>query len=114
MKLKEIKEIVEKVRNDFEQQNIDYNLLGRLYNEYEPMKGLDSFINTSRKIFPHLNCGLTTVYLKSILKQGEIVNGKYENQNHTFLKIEDLIIDITADQFNGSKVYVGKMKKPWS
>jgi len=47
--------------------------------------------------------------------EGEIVQGKYQNENHTFLMLEDnQIVDITADQYGGPKVYVGDLKLPWS
>jgi hypothetical protein len=70
------------------------------------------------KIFPKGNCEITTVYLQSQLKTGEIINGSYllENgqlEDHSFLKVGEEIIDITADQFGGPTIYVGPLTFPW-
>ena len=56
------------------------------------MKDVDSFVNKSKELFPKLNCGLTTVYLKRVLGEGEIIQGKYKDENHTFLLIDKEII----------------------
>ena len=66
-------------------------------------------------MFPNLNCGLATVYLRKLFSDGKIVNGKYQNKNHTFLLLEDsVVVDITSDQYGGPKVYVGLLQSPWS
>ena len=66
-------------------------------------------------MFPNLNCGLATVYLRKLFSDGRIVNGKYKDNNHTFLLLEDsVVVDITSDQYGGPKVYVGPLQSPWS
>lgn len=56
-----------------------------------------------------------TVYLNHLFSAGEIVNGKFKGNNHTFLLLDqNIVVDITADQYGGPRVYVGEMKLPWS
>ena len=105
---------IKKVRMDFENRRIDVNRLKRLYQEYNPIDNIQLFISSAKKMFPHLNCGLASVYLKSLFPNSKIINGKFNGHNHTFLKINDVIIDITSDQYDGPKVYVGELKQPWS
>ncbi len=82
--------------------------------EYNPLEDIGSFIKRSRKLFPRLNCGLATLYLREILEDGTVVQGKYNGKNHTFLLIDgNTVVDITADQYGGPKVYVGPLRKPW-
>ena len=110
--LVDIQSIVEKARRDFENKDLDIELLKKLYQEYNPLDAIDEFIQTALAQFPKLNCGLASVYLKHLLG-GEIIKGTYENEPHTFLKIENTIIDVTADQYGGQKVYIGNVAKPW-
>ena len=115
MNVEELELAAGKIREDFEKQNINYNLLKELYLRDNSIGDIDSFIEESKKVFPKLNCGLASVYLKEKLKVGEVVKGKYKEANHTFLLIdEEIIVDITADQFGGQKVYVGPVIYPWS
>lgn len=100
------------MRKDFEKKLISKNILKRLYEEYNPQVNSNKFVTEAEKIFPKLNCGLTSVYLKNLLG-GKIVQGKYKRHNHTFLLLQGNIIDITADQYDGPKIYVGKLKSPW-
>lgn len=108
----EIQDLARDVRKKFELGLIPKEILVKLYSEYNPKVEAVTFVNEAETIFPSLNCGLTSVYLQEVLG-GKIVHGKYGNQNHTFLKYQDTIVDITADQFGGPKVYVGKLKSPW-
>jgi len=64
-------------------------------------------------LFPKLNCGIASLYIQYKLKHGTIVQGFYNNIPHTFFLLGDNIIDITADQFGGPKIYTGKLKEPW-
>ncbi|HIH42796.1 TPA: hypothetical protein HA246_04075 [Candidatus Woesearchaeota archaeon] len=118
LQLNEIKKIAYSARKKFETDKIPINKLKKLYLAYNKMPNIKKFLLQAKKLFPKLNCGLATVYLKYMLGSGKIVNGKYKNNNHTFLllanKQNKLIIDITADQYEGPKVYVGRIKKPWS
>ncbi len=102
-----------KVRKQFESGEIEISRLAELYSEYNPTNGVENFVKKAINIFPSLNCGLACVYLKDILKEGEIINGKYGEHNHTFLMVDEQVIDITADQYGGPKVYVGPLKSPW-
>ena len=102
------------VRNQFERGEVDKQLLRRLYQTYRPVKQIDLFLKRAPNLFPRLNCGLASVYLRHILRDGKIVNGYYGKNKHTFLLLDDnLVVDITADQYRGPKVYLGPLKAPW-
>ena len=109
--------IAEAARKEFETGSISESVLARLYLDYNPnlfiFLKINDFLNTARRIFPAGNCGLATVYLKYRLNQGKIIDGLYGEEDHTFLMIKKNVIDITADQFGGPRVYVGEMKDPW-
>lgn len=114
-KIPKIQNTAERVRKKFEEKGIPKEELVELYSTYNRKVNGDTFIAEAERVFPKLNCGLATVYLQKILGEGEIVRGKYQNENHTFLILEDnQIVDITADQYGGSRVYVGDLKPPWS
>ena len=102
-------------RKIFEQRKTDKKILKESYLEYNPIENVDGFIEKSETLFPKLNCGLASVYLKKMLGVGDIVKGSYENQKHTFLLVnKKVVVDITADQFGGPEVYVGSLISPWS
>jgi hypothetical protein len=101
-------------RGQFNEHTLQRDLLKKLYKNYNPDVETESFIDKAAQIFPNLNCGIASVYLKHVLKKGKIVQGSYGSQNHTFLLIDKTIIDITADQYGGPSVYVGPLKYPWS
>ena len=114
MDLSSVKQIACKVRADFEARRIDEDRLKQLYQQYNPLEDIDSFMRSAREMFPNLNCGLATVYMRSLFPDGKIVNGKYQDNNHTFLLLQDLIVvDITSDQYGGPKVHVGPIQSPW-
>jgi hypothetical protein len=115
MNLEEITAIASKVRREFEQKKIPRNKLKGIYLSYNPsIEDINYFVSDAERLFPNLNCGLASVYLKFVLGFGEIVKGSYSGIGHTFLLIQDNnIIDVTADQFGGPKVYVGQLKDPW-
>jgi hypothetical protein len=103
------------VRSAFERQTIDVDMLKLLYQQYNPLEDIDAFFEKAAKLFPALNCGIASVYLVSHMGIGTVVRGMYQKQRHTFVKLdEDTILDITADQFGGPKVYVGPVQDPWS
>ncbi len=115
MNLEEIRTIAEKVREEFEKRRVSDDLIKRLYIEYNPIPNVESFLKQAKNLFPILNCGIASVYLKRRIKDSKIVQGKYKDNNHTFLITEEnLIVDITSDQYGGPKVYVGPIKIPWS
>jgi len=105
---------IQSVRLDFEAGRVDRKLLARLYRPYADVGDVDQFVNDASRSFPEGNCGLASLYLRHLLKMGDIVQGRYGPHSHTFLKIGDDIIDITADQFGGPRTYVGLIMKPWS
>ncbi len=107
------------VRNEFEKGNVSRNLLKRMYAEYNftlSDSNLDSFLRNAEKSFPRGNCGLASLYLIHILGEGKVVRGKFKGNNHTFSTFNkgEFIADITADQFDGPRIYVGPLVKPWS
>lgn len=110
-----IEQIAYEARAGFEDRRVDENELKQLYQQYNPIDDIDSFIKRAKEMFPNLNCGLVTVYLRHLFSDGRIVNGKYKDNNHTFLLLENLVVvDITSDQYGGPKVYVGPLQSPWS
>ena len=103
------------VREMFENRDISLSKLIELYQQYNSLNNTEEFVKKSSELFPKLNCGLASLYVRDVLKQGEVVMGKYGNERHTFLLLNDgIIVDITADQYDGPKVYVGPLRKPWS
>ncbi len=114
MELEKIKKIAKKVREKFERGNISKELIKKLYIEYRLIQNVDSFFKRADQLFPNLNCGIASVYLKRKIKDSKIVQGKYKDNNHTFIITQDnLIVDITSDQYGGPKIYVGPIKSPW-
>lgn len=108
-------EVVAEARASFESATIPNSELEHLYSSYAEIDDVASFISRSKSLFPALNCGLASVYLKYKLGRGLIVQGTYDGHSHTFLVYDhDTIIDITADQYGGPAVYVGPLCSPWS
>lgn len=103
---------VRQTRKQFEMGLINRKQLIELYREYTDVGDTGQFVNKAKDIFPHGNCGLTSLYLKTELG-GEVIQGKYGEHDHTFLFVDDAVVDITADQFGGPKVYVGPLQSPW-
>ena len=101
-----------KIRKQFEEGSVDQELLAQLYREYADVGDTLGFVAKAKDIFPHGNCGLASLHLKKELG-GEIVQGTYGKHEHTFLLVDDTVIDITTDQFGGPKVYVGPLRSPW-
>ena len=108
-----IQAVAERVRMEFNYKKISKGKLSALYFTYNPEVQGDMFVLEAEKIFPKLNCGLTSVYLRNILG-GKVIQGKYDKYRHTFLMVGKQVIDITADQYGGPEVYVGKLKSPWT
>jgi hypothetical protein len=111
-----ILQIAIEARTDFERGSISRSLLRGIYLAYNPDVEIEEFLTEAASMFPRLNCGLATAYVRHRLGgAGEIVNGAYSGANHTFLALGTLAIaDITADQFGGPAVYVGSLTSPWS
>lgn len=105
--------VVFEARKEFEAGLIDQELLADLYAGYADVGNTPRFVTQARKLFPDGNCGLATLYLQKKLG-GKIVQGTYMKHNHTFLLVDDSVVDITADQYGGPKVYIGPLRSPWS
>lgn len=103
---------IKQTRKQFEMGLTDRKKLIGLYREYTDVGDTEQFIKKARDIFPQGNCGLASLYLKTKLG-GEVIQGRYGKHNHTFLLIDDTVVDITADQFGGPKVYTGPLQSPW-
>lgn len=110
-----ILETAMRIRKSFEDGSVYTSQLGRDYLEYNPsLEDIDSFLSEAKKMFPKLNCGLATVVLRREIGFGEIVNGYYGQEKHTFLQMSPTeIVCITSDQYGGPPVYVGEIKPPW-
>lgn len=111
-----LEETVNKVRIDFETKAVPTKILETLYLIYNPLVGdIRTFVLTALEQFPRLYCGLASVYLAEKLSQGEVIQGKYGDHDHTFIHLgNDMIIDITADQYGGPKIYIGPLQSPWA
>ncbi len=89
-----MKTIATSVRKKFEKGSVDKKELKKFYLDYNFIENIDDFIDTAQEMFPKLNCGLASVYLKGLFNCGDVVNGFYKNQGHTFLLINKMVIDI--------------------
>lgn len=101
--------MVSEIRQEFEDRTYNKTLLKGLYLTYNPDVEFNSFLEKAEEIFPKGNCGLTAVYLREKLGGGEVIKSFYNGQPHTFLLFEGKVIDITADQFGGPRVYIGDL-----
>ncbi len=111
----ELQSVADDARRAFETKSVDEALLAELYGAYADVGDTALFVKRALGSFPHLSCGLATVYVRHRLGAGTVVQGKYGKEDHTFLRMEDgTVIDITADQYGGPKTYVGKIAPPWS
>jgi hypothetical protein len=103
------------VRRVFELRQCDRRLLAELYGRYNPVPDIRGFIERALAMFPKLCCGLAIIYLRHRLGGwGVACQGFYRTIPHTVLAADDLLIDITADQFGGPAVYVGPVLYPWT
>lgn len=104
----------EETRKQFELGLVSKELLKYLYGSFNPKSNPDEFIPRALEIFPKLNCGISCLYLQHLLQKGIMINGSFGHYSHCFLVVDDQVMDITADQYGGPRVYVGPLKKPWS
>lgn len=110
----EIIEMAYSARRLFKTGSVYDQKLMDLYCQYSPIQDLCVFFSRAKHLFPRLNCGISSVYLKHRLGIGEIIRGAYQGQGHTFLLLDGkTVVDITADQFGGPPVYVGPLCFPW-
>ncbi len=97
MKKSKMKEIALKVRRSFEQKEFEYERIQKEYERYGQIKDINLFFRKAKGLFPNVHCGITSLYIQKLLGTGKIVQGKYSLENHTFLLVDQTIIDITAD-----------------
>lgn len=102
------------IRQEFENRSISDSILADLYAKYSDIEDTGLFVRKAKEMFPRGNCGLASLYLKKILGMGKLIQGKYGSEPHTYLSIGEDIIDITADQYGGPKVYIGPLIAPWT
>lgn len=110
-----IKRTAGRARQELEKKRVDREFLKEIYRRYADVPDVELFVQRAEEMFPNLNCGLASVYLQHRLGEGEVVQGKYDQHDHTFLLLADgTTVDITADQYGGPKVYCGPLRQPWS
>ena len=100
-------------RQAFEAGLFDVAVARLAYRAYAPGLDIDLFLARSHALFPALNCGLCSAYLRAVLQRGSIRRGYYDGEPHTVLMVGSTVIDVTADQFGGPAVYVGPERPPW-
>lgn len=106
--------LAESVRHDFEQGIIDRELLTRICNGYKATDSIQEFIQEASECFPYGNQIIASLYIREKVG-GTVTEGTFNSEPHAFLMLKDKrIIDITADQYGGPKVYVGPLVHPWS
>jgi len=105
--------VAAEVRSAFVRRQVDRALLARLYEAYQPIPDVESFVARALCMFPNLCCGLASVALRERLPEATITRGAYAGARHTFVLARGLVVDVTADQFGGPPVYVGPPVWPW-
>ena len=116
---REVLDAAHMVRGQFETRTYNWERIRKRYAAYA---GYELDRGEAESLWPMYNCGLAAVALHDLLGTGEIIRagvGRYDNAKHTFLELDSIdtgpvIADITADQFGGPPVYVGKLVLPWS
>ena len=112
--LAEIPAKAHQTRRAFESGCFDVSVARRAYTDYAPDIDVDLFLSHSRRLFPALNCGLCSTYLRAVLHCGTVRRGRYNADLHTVLIVGSTVIDVTADQFGGPPVYIGPLRQPWT
>ena len=128
MEVQRLELIAREVRQGFIDRTIDFSVIERMYSESPFLKYFAKDIRITANMFPSNNCIAATLYLKHILKQGEVANGwfrekidgEYLENSHNFLLLGNrTVVDITADQFQideqtrGPPIYIGPLQDPW-
>ncbi|MDO8656941.1 MAG: hypothetical protein Q7K45_06920, partial [Nanoarchaeota archaeon] len=65
----DLTDIVSTIRRDFENGKINDKELKLLYLQYSLLKDIGLFVDRAKLLFPHLNCGLASVYLQKLFPQ---------------------------------------------
>lgn len=108
--------LANETREQFELHQIPRELLGQLYTEYNPhLLDTREFLEAAEYLFPRLNCGLATVYLAFAYDgPSEFIQGAFEGESHTFLRVGKTVVDITADQYQGGpRIFAGEPTNSW-
>ena len=106
-------------REGFERQTLDRDVLWLRYCRWNPSaydEDKDFFLDLAAQSFPVGNCGLASAYLweEVSIGDGQPKSVFYRGEGHTVLLGRIAMVDITADQFGGPRVYIGPMVSPWS
>ncbi len=140
MSVEKITEIAQQTRYDFDHRNISADEIADYLHVYAPRviralavaTGLSlqspvfrefivSQCQQSINNFPREACVDASVVLRARLGDGCVIErggyhiGDSEIAPHSFVAVNGGkdIVDITADQFKGPEVYVGRFKLPW-
>ncbi len=105
--------IAQESRRIFERKEVDLTHLTELYMRFFRKKNAEDMISFSIEMFPNTCCYVATLFLKEQLKGSRYISGGYKRFNHDFLEYRGRILDITADQFGGPRIYVGPLVLPW-
>lgn len=110
-----IEQVAWDLRRQFESGEAYTPGLMRLYNSLlkKPIEDIEGFFRSASQLFPRNNCGIATAALFDRLGGQISKDLTYGGISHTVLELGDRIVDITADQFGGPTVYVGKIIAPW-
>lgn len=115
-------------RLEWEMRAVDWDKLQELYRKWVEefgnvghqialsLVGLPRMIANAQSTFPKGCCGMASCLLASRIPNAQLVHGLYEcpqQEPHTWVMVDDLVLDITADQFGGPPVYIGPLEKPW-
>jgi hypothetical protein len=118
-KIDEIYQIATEVREGFELQSLDPKIVWSRYCRWVPDArhwDKDKFLSLANTAFPLGCCGLASAFLSEEVDIGCGIPEHilYKDEPHTILLGSLAMIDITADQFGGPRIYVGPMVRPWS
>ena len=119
MTVEKIYEAAAKVRNEFESQSVDRDLLWVRYCRWNPAAwryDKNRYLDLAAASFPLGSCGLASAYLwgEVDVGEGQPKSVYYRGYEHTVLLGRIAMVDITADQFGGPRVYIGPMLDPWT
>lgn len=78
---------------------------------------VDKLMETAKRLFPTGCCGLASCLVAAEIPDAKVVTGAYvhdgEERPHTWVEYESMVVDVTADQFGGPRVYVGEKTSEW-
>ncbi len=111
--IEEIAEMAVDTRLELINRSVDMRLLAILHKQHFPLHQIRDILPQILQDFPQNNSTIATSYLQFIMG-GDVTRGQYEHHPHFYLTLpRNVIVDITADQFGGPEVFVGKIRSPW-